>query len=143
MKAIELHLIQSFPPSLLNRDDTGSPKEGVYGGVRRARLSSQCLKRAARDYFRDEDLLEKGELAVRTTEVGMELGERLEARGRDAGEARTTVAQAVGGLGLTLEEGQAQYLLFLGDAELEGLAAVIDRHWDELANAAWRVEKGG
>ena len=133
MKAIELHLIQSFPPSLLNRDDTGSPKEGVYGGARRARLSSQCLKRAARDYFRGEHLLAEGELALRTTEVGRELGERLEAKGRDAGEARATVAQALGGLGLTLDEGKAQYLLFLGDGELAGLAGVIDTYWDELA----------
>ena len=101
------------------------------------------MKRAARDYFRDEALLEKGELAVRTTEVGMELGERLEARGRDAGEARTTVAQALGGLGLTLEEGQAQYLLFLGDGELEGLAAVIDAHWDELATLRGVSKKAG
>lgn len=133
MKAIELHLIQSFPPSILNRDDTGSPKEGVYGGVRRARLSSQCLKRAMRDYFRDEQLLESNELAVRTTDVGMELGERLQAKGRNAGEARTAVAQALGGLGLALEEGRAQYLLFLGDGELAKLSEVIDAHWDELA----------
>jgi len=34
--------------SCLNRDDVGSPKTAVFGGVQRARLSSQCLKRAAR-----------------------------------------------------------------------------------------------
>jgi len=45
---VELHILQSFAPSNLNRDDTGSPKDCEFGGVRRARISSQCLKRAIR-----------------------------------------------------------------------------------------------
>ena len=45
---IELHMIQNFVPSNLNRDDTGSPKDCVFGGQRRARVSSQCLKRSIR-----------------------------------------------------------------------------------------------
>lgn len=45
---IELHMIQNFVPSNLNRDDTGSPKDCVFGGQRRARISSQCLKRSIR-----------------------------------------------------------------------------------------------
>lgn len=45
---IELHMIQNFPPSCLNRDDTNSPKDCLFGGVRRARISSQCIKRAIR-----------------------------------------------------------------------------------------------
>jgi CRISPR system Cascade subunit CasC len=48
MKLIELHILQSFPVSCLNRDDVGSPKSAMFGGVRRARISSQCLKRASR-----------------------------------------------------------------------------------------------
>lgn len=48
MKLIELHILQSFPVSCLNRDDVGSPKSAVFGGVPRARISSQCLKRASR-----------------------------------------------------------------------------------------------
>ena len=54
MKLIELHILQSFPVSCLNRDDVGAPKSAVFGGVTRARLSSQCLKRAARTFARDE-----------------------------------------------------------------------------------------
>lgn len=50
MKLIELHILQSFPVSCLNRDDVGSPKSAVFGGVNRARLSSQSLKRAIREY---------------------------------------------------------------------------------------------
>jgi CRISPR system Cascade subunit CasC len=45
---VELHAIQSFALPNLNRDDTGAPKTLTYGGVRRARISSQCLKRAMR-----------------------------------------------------------------------------------------------
>ena len=45
---IELHMIQNFPPACLNRDDTNSPKDCMFGDVRRARISSQCLKRAIR-----------------------------------------------------------------------------------------------
>ncbi|MCX7801223.1 MAG: type I-E CRISPR-associated protein Cas7/Cse4/CasC [Fimbriimonadales bacterium] len=47
-KTIELHLLQSFPPSCVNRDGNNSPKDCTFGGVRRARISSQCLKRAIR-----------------------------------------------------------------------------------------------
>jgi len=45
---VELHLIQNFAPSCLNRDDTNTPKDCEFGGHRRARISSQCLKRAIR-----------------------------------------------------------------------------------------------
>ena len=45
---IELHLIQNFSPANLNRDDTNNPKDCEFGGHRRARISSQALKRAIR-----------------------------------------------------------------------------------------------
>lgn len=45
---IEFHILQSFPVSCLNRDDMGSPKSAIIGGVPRARVSSQCWKRAVR-----------------------------------------------------------------------------------------------
>lgn len=48
MKLIELHVLQSFPVTCLNRDDLGSPKSALFGGANRARISSQCLKRAIR-----------------------------------------------------------------------------------------------
>ena len=53
MKLIELHILQSFPVSCLNRDDVGAPKTAIFGGVTRARVSSQCLKRAIRLHARD------------------------------------------------------------------------------------------
>lgn len=45
---IEFHILQSFPVTCLNRDDVGSPKTAVVGGVTRARVSSQCWKRQVR-----------------------------------------------------------------------------------------------
>ena len=50
MKLIELHILQSYPVSCLNRDDLGAPKSAIFGGVNRSRISSQCLKRAIREY---------------------------------------------------------------------------------------------
>lgn len=64
---LDIHVLQSVPPSNLNRDDTGSPKTAVYGGVRRARVSSQAWKRAVRATF--ADLVYDSQLGVRTKRV--------------------------------------------------------------------------
>ena len=50
----EIHMLKNYPPTNLNRDDTGSPKTCLFGGVNRGRISSQCLKRSWRtsDIFR-------------------------------------------------------------------------------------------
>lgn len=53
MNLIELHILQSFPVTCLNRDDVGSPKSATFGGAQRARVSSQSLKRATRLLARD------------------------------------------------------------------------------------------
>ena len=49
---LDMHIIQTLPPSNINRDDTGSPKTALYGGVRRARVSSQSWKAAMTNYFK-------------------------------------------------------------------------------------------
>ena len=64
---IDIHIIQNLPPSCVNRDDSGSPKSAVYGGVRRLRVSSQSWKRATRLYF--NDLLDADDVGVRTKRV--------------------------------------------------------------------------
>lgn len=61
---IDIHALQTVPPSNINRDDTGSPKTANYGGVRRARVSSQAWKRAARKEF--ENLIDLEKLGQRT-----------------------------------------------------------------------------
>lgn len=64
---IDIHVLQTVPPSNLNRDDTGSPKTAIYGGVRRARVSSQAWKRATRVAF--ENTLDRTDLGVRTRRI--------------------------------------------------------------------------
>ncbi len=64
---LDIHVLQTVPPSCLNRDDTGSPKTAVYGGARRARVSSQSWKRAARMRF--NATLAENEIATRTRKL--------------------------------------------------------------------------
>lgn len=48
---LDIHALQTVPPSLINRDDTGAPKSAIFGGIPRQRVSSQAWKRAIRRYF--------------------------------------------------------------------------------------------
>ncbi len=45
---LDIHVLLSSAYANLNRDDIGQPKTCHFGGVERARVSSQCQKRAAR-----------------------------------------------------------------------------------------------
>jgi len=62
---VEVHLIQNFAPSNLNRDDTGQPKDATFGGFRRARISSQCSKRSIRQLWRERGSIPVGERTKR------------------------------------------------------------------------------
>lgn len=64
---IDIHVIQTIPPSCVNRDDTGSPKTCTYGGTNRSRVSSQSWKRAVREYFKDT--VDERELGTRTKKI--------------------------------------------------------------------------
>ena len=86
MKLIELHILQSFPVSCLNRDELGVPKSAIFGGVRRARISSQCLKRAIREYAQDH-LPEARFGGERTRRLVEYLATALEKNGIDAKES--------------------------------------------------------
>lgn len=48
MRHLELHILQSFPVACLNRDDLNSPKTAIFGGIQRARVSSQAWKSVIR-----------------------------------------------------------------------------------------------
>lgn len=61
MKHLELHILQSFPVACLNRDDLNSPKTAIFGGVQRARVSSQSWKRAIREYAQENSERFKGQ----------------------------------------------------------------------------------
>lgn len=76
-KKIEFHILQSFPVSCLNRDDVGSPKTAIVGGINRARVSSQCWKRQVRLKLHELGIT----LGIRTKNVKQMLFKSLEQAG--------------------------------------------------------------
>lgn len=82
---IAIHLLQNHAPSNLNRDDNGDPKDALFGGVRRARISSQSLKRTIRwsESFRAAFVEAPELLATRTQLLPDEVGKRLEGQELD------------------------------------------------------------
>ncbi|WP_298630724.1 type I-E CRISPR-associated protein Cas7/Cse4/CasC [uncultured Thermus sp.] len=141
MKLLELHVIQTVAPSNLNRDDTGSPKDALFGGYRRARISSQAQKRAVRVAFRDWPLLSEDERAIRTKRLVEALLQRL--TGIEEGRARLAVENALNAVGFNVKEGnRTEYLLFLGNQELNRLAELIRKNLDPLTAMQAKGKKG-
>lgn len=140
---VELHVIQNFAPSNLNRDDTGAPKDCEFGGVRRARISSQCFKRAIRQHFVASKLLGDAVLATRTRLLVDAVAERLAERGRDRDEARAVAQEALAAGGFAVDrDGRTEYLLFLGRQEIARFTDVCDRFWDALRGAGAAADRG-
>lgn len=141
---LEFHVIQNFAPSNLNRDDTGAPKDALFGGHRRARVSSQCLKRTMRETTRVEGLIPAAHRAVRTRKLQAMLLARL--TDRDPAEAAARIEAALGAAGLLVkEDGLTEYLLFLGESEIDALAQLVNEFWDALpgpSETADKAEKG-
>lgn len=77
----EIHMLKNYPPTNLNRDDTGAPKTCLFGGVMRGRVSSQCLKRSWRTSpaFRAE--IGDDNLGIRTRKLPILVAEKLEEMG--------------------------------------------------------------
>lgn len=131
MSHIDIHIIQSVPPSNLNRDETGTPKSAVYGGVRRARVSSQAWKRATRRDFGTH--LDRSDLGVRTKRALELLVDRVQQLKPEldkaaAIERATATLEAVG---LKFKAGrkdeqdalrQTEYLMFYSNRQLDRLA---------------------
>lgn len=132
---VELHILQNFAPANLNRDDTGMPKDCEFGGYRRARISSQCFKRAVREEFRADGLLPPQFRAIRTKRLVGEIADRIGAQGKDLEEARAVVKFTLGGAKLNVvDDDKTEYLLFLGSREISNLVNLCVEHWDELAS---------
>jgi CRISPR system Cascade subunit CasC len=136
---IDVHVLQTLPPSCLNRDDTGSPKTAVYGGVPRARVSSQSWKRATRQYF-NENLLEPEERGVRTRRVVELIEGRLKtllgtpAEGRDK-ELNELVKTALDGLGLKEKKGDlSEYALFLSTRQVDAIVELLVNRFEAGEN---------
>ncbi|HZU12244.1 MAG TPA: type I-E CRISPR-associated protein Cas7/Cse4/CasC [Chloroflexota bacterium] len=132
MAIIELHILQNVAPSNLNRDDTGAPKNCVFGGYQRARISSQALKRAMRTAFREGSTLPTQSLGVRTKRLVEQLEKAFVDAGKDEGEAVAVAERTVQGLGLGLDGEKTQYLLFMGREVIDQLAAVGLARWEAL-----------
>ncbi|CAM3346622.1 conserved hypothetical protein (Similar to unknown protein YgcJ of Escherichia coli) [Xenorhabdus nematophila ATCC 19061] len=95
---IQLHLLTSYPPANLNRDDLGRPKTAKMGGTERLRISSQSLKR----HWRVSDLFQAAlaeHLGFRTKRFGFQVYQRLLNGGvkeKQAAEWATTIAEVFG-----------------------------------------------
>ena len=125
---VDIHVIQNLPPSCVNRDDSGSPKSAVYGGVRRLRVSSQSWKRATRLYF--NDLLDASDVGVRTKRVAELLAARITEDAPDLAEtAPALVGEVFKAAKIKLsaprkKDGplESGYLLFLSTSQVARLA---------------------
>jgi CRISPR system Cascade subunit CasC len=129
MKLIELHILQSFPVSCLNRDDVGAPKTAIFGGVTRARISSQCLKRAIRELAKE--VSPKLFAGNRSRLIIEPLAVELRKHGVSDSKA-TAAAKHVGDYLATLdaaaeEQGtlRVKTLVFLSPLEIRGIAEAV------------------
>ncbi|MBD8525978.1 type I-E CRISPR-associated protein Cas7/Cse4/CasC [Pseudomarimonas arenosa] len=144
---LEYHLIQNFAPSNLNRDDTGAPKDAIFGGHRRARQSSQCQKKAIRDRFKSSGLVSAADLGVRTRHLDRVLFDELKAAGLDEpAKFNEIVKQALKSKdkkdedsGGDKEEKSApvlSYLLFVSATEVDAMKALVTKHANKLKELA-------
>ncbi len=137
MKHLELHIIQSVPVACLNRDDLNSPKTAVFGGVQRARVSSQSWKRAIRELAKETDeTLFKGN---RSRRMVSELASKLEDKGVTQ-DLPVIIAEHVADTVETLDSkkdsagfNKIKTLMFFSDAEYD---AIVEAVTEEAITAA-------
>ncbi|MER5887538.1 type I-E CRISPR-associated protein Cas7/Cse4/CasC [Streptomyces sp. NPDC001941] len=138
---VEVHILQSLPPSNVNRDDSGTPKQAVYGGARRARVSSQAWKRAARTEYARQ--VPEADRATRTKRIASLLTQRLVKPTSEGGpgltqeQADRLAAALLEPLGITKsakKDDQSAYLLFFGKKQLDALVTLLGDRATELAD---------
>ena len=145
---IDIHALQTIPPSNINRDDTGSPKSAFFGGIQRQRVSSQAWKSVIRRYF--ESHLDRSKLGVRTRLIADEVVARIlsSAPEFDADSAEDAVVQAFTAVGnskkhvkLEKQEGDKRIsdravsnaALFLSNQQIDKLAqAIIEANGEKI-----------
>jgi len=132
---VELHMIQNFSPANLNRDDTNNPKDCEFGGVRRARISSQCIKRAIRNnpVFAATTGVDVGTRTKRLVEL---LRKHLENAGKDVGEATAVLTAFVPAYASKLDKDgtKTAVLLYLSKAEIADITNAMLDNWDALVD---------
>lgn len=125
---LQLHLLTSYPPANLNRDDTGRPKTALVGDVLRLRVSSQSLKRA----WRTSDVFAStlsGNLGIRTKRLGAQIFEKLRAANVAEEHARQWARSVAGCFGKIKSEKKAENN---EDLEIEQLAHVSPEEMDAI-----------
>ncbi|MFE5326221.1 type I-E CRISPR-associated protein Cas7/Cse4/CasC [Embleya sp. NPDC056575] len=129
---IDVHILQTVPPANLNRDDQGNPKEAYFGGVRRARVSSQAWKRATRMQFASHQ--PEGEQGTRTKRMAAELAGRLGRTGVDREQAQRLATALLVPLGVKpgKKAGDTAYLLFYGHRQVEDIVDLVANQAKEL-----------
>lgn len=139
---VELHMIQNFAPANLNRDDTNNPKDCEFGGLRRARISSQCIKRAIRTapVFAATTQVDIG---TRTKWLVDLLRKQLVAAGKSEEEATAVLADFVPQYASKLDKDgtKTAVLLYLSQAEIERIVQALLENWDDLPEEAARLAK--
>lgn len=132
---VDFHVLQTVPPSCVNRDDIGQPKTAVYGGTLRARVSSQAWKHAMRQKFLE--IFPEGEIGKRTKKVvDLIAGYILETSPEaDAVSLAQKVLEAAGLKTKTdpKKEGKSpetDALFFISDAQAKKLAGIAAAHPD-------------
>jgi CRISPR system Cascade subunit CasC len=139
---VELHMIQNFAPANLNRDDTNNPKDCEFGGVRRARISSQCLKRAIRTtpVFAETTKVEVG---TRTKWLVDLLRKQLVDAGKSEEEVTSILTEFVPQYASKLDKdgSKTAVLLYLSRAEIERLVQALLENWDNLPKDTAQLAK--
>lgn len=126
---VDVHVLQTVPPSNLNRDDAGTPKQAVYGGVRRARVSSQAWKRATRTAFTQRLHLPEQQRGIRTKRIAALLTDKITERTGLTGDAAVRLSTTLlADLEVTPSKkvaAETSYLLFFGAHQLDAIVDLI------------------
>ena len=104
---IQLHLLVSYPPSNLNRDDMGRPKTAIVGNANRLRISSQSLKRAWRTSEEFEAAM-ANHIGSRTKEMGIKIFKSLIEKKVDEKKAREWAKLIAGQFGKLKSDKKAE-----------------------------------
>jgi len=136
---IEIHMIQNHSPSNLNRDDLGAPKTCLFGGVTRARISSQCLKRSIRRSEHFQKALEE-DGGVRTRSLIREIARRAHGNGQPPEGLIKRIRKVFedGGLAIKNIEGDANatdILWFVPNSGIEKMGEAARSQKADLAKA--------
>jgi CRISPR system Cascade subunit CasC len=140
---VELHMIQNFAPANLNRDDTNNPKDCEFGGVRRARVSSQCIKRA----IRTSPVFEKttgAEAGTRTRWLMRPLRDALLEAGKPENEAEAVAvrfAEAYAQKMDSKEESKTAILVYIGQEEMQEITQALLGNWEEVTSETQAADK--